>query len=129
MRRFDGAGKFPELVAGQVTPVPVIESVGWWQLRSTRSSREACEERYFGDFAGVEVSETGRGFSHHSVQVSLIYVAVGPVYAVLRRAMFRHHVGAPEPERLGRFGAVYARLLDDRLVLKHPQKLKINNGL
>jgi hypothetical protein len=50
---------------------------------------------------GVDMSETVHGLVYESVQVSVHYVAVGPVYAVLRRAMIRHLLAALETERLG----------------------------
>ena len=87
MRRFGRAREFGELLADQVTPAVVTERVGR-QLGphyvENRPSGEACEERAFRDAIGVEVSETGHGLGHDGVQVPVIYVAVGPVYAVLR---------------------------------------------
>ena len=65
-----------------------------------RPNHEACEKHDFRDAIGVEVSETDHGLSHDSVQVSELYEAVGPIYAVLRRDMIRHIVGALEPEHL-----------------------------
>jgi hypothetical protein len=58
-----------------------------------RPSFEAIEERDFRDAVGVEVSKTDHGFVEVSVQISVIYVAVGPVNSILRRAMIRHFVG------------------------------------
>jgi len=49
-----------------------------------RTPREGCEERDLRDAVGVEVSKTGHGFSNHSVQFFVLYMSVGPVYAVLR---------------------------------------------
>ena len=49
-----------------------------------RSSGEDCEELAFRDTVSVELSETGCGLFHDSVQIPVIYVAVGPFYAVLR---------------------------------------------
>ena len=54
---------------------------------------------------------------------------VGPVYAVLRRDMNSHLVGAPEPERLPGGGVSHAQIFDDRFVLPGPQELKINYSL
>jgi len=39
-----------------------------------RPSREACEERAFRDAVGVEVSKTGHGLGHDSVQVPVLCV-------------------------------------------------------
>ena len=58
------------------------------------------------------------------MQVSILHVAIGPVYAVLRRAMIRHIVCLFEPECLGSGGAGNAHLLDDRLVLPPRNNLK-----
>ena len=45
-----------------------------------RLSREDCEEHARRDAVGVELSETSHGLGHDSVQVHVLYVAVGPVY-------------------------------------------------
>ena len=94
-----------------------------------RPFRLACEERDFTDAVGVEVSETGHVFVHDSLQVSLLYVAVSPIYAVLRKAAIRHLVWALEPERLRIGGPGKTQILDDRLVLPHPQELENYHGL
>jgi len=43
--------------------------------------------------------------------------------------MTLHLVGALEAERLGGGGAGHLQLLDDRLILPHPQELVINHDL
>ena len=57
-----------------------------------RPSREACEECEFRYAVDVEVSDTGHGLVQDIVQFFVIYVAVSPFYAVLRRSMTRHIV-------------------------------------
>ena len=75
-------------------------------------------------------SETLRHrFSNHSVQIFVLYMPVGPVYTVLRRAMISHLVGALEPEHFAGSGDGHAQLFDDRLDLTSPQELKINYSL
>ena len=133
VRGFRCASNYRKLVAGDGTLTVVIESVvrGVFEVLYVMDwpSREACEEREFRDAEGVEVSGTGQGFIHDSVHVSVLYLAVGTVYAVIRRAMIRHLVGAFEQDRLGCGGTGYAHLLDDQLVLPPPQEIKFNHDL
>jgi hypothetical protein len=45
---------------------------------------EASEDLDFRDAVDVQVSETGHGLVHDTFTVSVLYVADGPIYDVLR---------------------------------------------
>jgi len=75
------------------------------------------------------VGETCYGLIEDHVQLSILYMAIDPTYAVLCRAMISHLVGRFETERLGSAGTGHAEFLDDRLILPPPQELVIDNSL
>jgi len=75
----------------------------------TRQSGEVCT---FRDAIGVEVCETDHGLSEYSVQFFIFNMSVGPIQAILRRAVIRYLVGALETERFGRGGARHAQFRD-----------------
>lgn len=62
-----------------------------------RPYRDAREERDVRDAIGVDFRETGHGFVHDSLQVSVLYVTVSSVKAILRSAMIRQFVGLLNP--------------------------------
>ena len=83
-------------------------NLGWGNLHPLgygSTSCEAREERDFIDAVGLKVSKTCQSFGKHSVQIFVFYMAVGPINAVIKRAMIGHHVGAIEPERFAERGA------------------------
>ena len=82
-----------------------------------RTSREDSEERDFRDTVGLEVSKTCHSFGNHDAQIFVFYMPVGPINAVLRRAMIGHVVADLEPERLAGRSARHAQ---------HSQEVKIN---
>jgi len=90
------------------------------------SVRRGCT---FRDALGVEVCETGQSLSEDRVQFFIFYTSVGPIQAVLRRAVIRHLVGALETELLGRGGAGLTQFLGDCLILPTPQEVVINYDL
>jgi len=86
-----------------------------------RPSRHSGEECAFRDTVGVEVCETGHGHSQDRVQFFIFYLTVGPIKALLSRAVIHHLVGVLETEHLGSGGAGHAQFLDDRQVLASPK--------
>ena len=63
------------------------------------------------------------------MQLSIIYMAIDPIHAVLCRAMISHLVRWFQTERLGSGSTGHTEFLDDRLNLSPTQKLVIGNGL
>ena len=112
------------------TPGFVIEGIGGWAIDILKVvnlwSRDGIEDSEFSEAVGVDVSKIGHCYSNHSVQMFVFYMPVGPINAVLRRAMIGHLVGALEPQRLAGGGASHTQLFDDRFIQPPTQELKIN---
>ena len=62
------------------------------------------------------------------MELSFLYIAIDPIYAVLCRAMIGHLLVRYETERLGRAGNGHTEFLDNRLILSPTQDLVIDNG-
>ena len=75
------------------------------------------------------MGETCHGLIEERVQLSIFYVVIDPIYAVLCRAIISNLLGWFETERLGSGGTSHTEFLDDRLILSSTQKLVINYGL
>jgi len=87
MRGSGCSREFGKLVAGQGAPAFVFERVGQGAIEilyvMDRTSSHSCEECAFRDAVGVEVGKTCHSLIKDRMQLSILYVAIDPIYAFL----------------------------------------------